>query len=89
MTHKEFYFWLEGYLHDKKISSYDEAATFLLVIKEKMNEVKDVENIFPRISRTTAPSPFNPIIIPLKDNGSDPYESPFKITCETKQQLND
>jgi hypothetical protein len=89
MTHKEFYFWLEGYLHDKKISSYDEAATFLLVIKEKMNEVKDVENEFPRISRTTVPSPFNPIIMPLKDNDSDPYKPPFTITCETKQQLND
>ncbi len=89
MTHKEFYSWLEGYLHDKKISSYDEAATFLLVIKEKMNEVKDVENVFPRISRTTVPSPFNPIIMPLKDNDSDPYAPPFKITCETKHQLND
>jgi len=89
MTHKEFYFWLEGYLHDKKISSYDEAATFLLVIKEKMNEVKDVENTFPRISRTTVPSPFNPIIMPLKDYDSDPYAPPFKITCETKHQLND
>jgi len=89
MTHKEFYFWLEGYLHDKKISSYDEAATFLLVIKEKMSEVKDVENVFPRISRNIDPSPFNPIIMPLKDNGSDPYAPPFKITCETKHQLND
>jgi hypothetical protein len=80
MTHKEFYFWLEGYLHEKKITSYDDAATFLLVIKEKMNEVKDIDPFFP-IPRTKAPSPFNPIIMPLKDNGSDPYEPPFKITC--------
>ena len=85
MTHKEFYFWLEGYLHGRLEDEHISIAP----IVEKMNEVKDVENIFPRISRTTAPSPFNPIIIPLKDNGSDPYESPFKITCETKQQLND
>jgi hypothetical protein len=88
MTHKEFYFWLEGYLHDKKISSYDDAATFLLAIKEKMNDVKEVDPFFPN-PRTTVPSPFNPIIMPLKDNDSDPYEPPFKITCETKHQLND
>jgi hypothetical protein len=79
MTHKEFYFWLEGYLHDKKISSYDDAATFLLVIQEKMKEVKDVDPFFPH-PRTTVPSPFNPVIIPLKNN-DDQYKPPFDITC--------
>jgi hypothetical protein len=79
LTHKDFYFWLEGYLHDKKISSYDEAATFLLVIKEKMNEVKDVDPFFPH-PRTTFPSLFNPVIMPLKNN-DDPHKPPFDITC--------
>jgi hypothetical protein len=49
-------------------------------IKEKMNEVKDVDPFFPH-PRTTVPSPFNPIIMPLKDNGSDPHKPPFDITC--------
>jgi hypothetical protein len=79
MTHKEFYFWLEGYLHDKKISSYDDAATFLLVIKEKMNDVKEVDPFFPN-PRTTVPSPFNPVIMPLKKD-DDPYKPPFEVTC--------
>jgi hypothetical protein len=78
MTHKEFYFWLEGYLHDKKISSYDEAATFLLVIKEKMNEVKDIDPFFPN-PRTVVPK-LQPISVPTPKN-------PFEITCETEQKL--
>ena len=87
MTHKEFFYWLEGYLQDKKISSYDEAANLLPTIKEKMEQVKDVDPFFPN-QRTTVPSPFNPIIMPLKQE-DDPYKPPFTITCETKHQLND
>ena len=88
MTHKEFFYWLEGFLHDKKITSYDEAANLLPTIKDKMEQVKDEKPVFPKISRTIDPSPFNPIIMPLKQE-DDPYKPPFTITCETKQQLND
>ena len=83
MTHKEFYFWLEGYLYgrleDKHIS--------ITPIIEKMNNVKEVDPFFPN-PRITNPSPFNPVIVPLKKD-DDSYKPPFTITCETKQQLND
>ena len=82
MTHKEFYFWLEGYLHEKKISSYDDAATFLLVIKEKMNEVKEIDpffsnprNVVPQLQPITIPTPKNP----FKDDGYDDLGIPPKI----------
>lgn len=78
MTHKEFYYWLEGYLHEKKISSYDEAATFLLVIKEKMNEVKEVSPLFPS-SRTTVPIQIPIPNNPFKDDGYDDLGTPPKI----------
>ena len=84
MTHKEFYIWLEGYLTGK----LEDKNIDISPIVEKMQEVKDFDPFFPN-PRTTVPSPFNPIIIPLKDNDSDPHKPPFKITCETKQQLND
>jgi hypothetical protein len=80
MTHKEFYFWLEGYLHNKKISSYDDAATFLSVIKEKMEEVKDVDPFFSN-PRTVVPH-LQPISIPVPKN-------PFDITCEKEDFRND
>ena len=78
MTHKEFYYWLEGYLHEKKISSYDEAATFLLVIKEKMNEVKEVSPFFPN-SRTTIPIQIPTPHNPFKEDGYDDLGTPPKI----------
>jgi hypothetical protein len=37
MTHKEFYFWLEGYLHGRLENEKLEIAPII----EKMNEVKD------------------------------------------------
>jgi hypothetical protein len=76
LTHKEFYFWLEGYLHGR----LEDEIIPITPIVEKMKEVKDAENSFPRISRTTIPSPFNPVIIPLKNN-DDPHKPPFDITC--------
>jgi hypothetical protein len=75
MTHKEFYIWLEGYLTGK----LGDIHIPITPIVEKMNEVKDVDPFFPN-SRTTAPSPFNPIIMPLKNN-DDPHKPPFDITC--------
>ena len=75
MTHKEFYIWLEGYLTGKLENKHIDIAP----IVEKMNEVKDVDPFFPH-PRTTVPSPFNPIITPLKNN-DDPHKPPFDITC--------
>ena len=75
MTHKEFYFWLEGYLTGK----LEDKNIDISPIVEKMNEVKDVDPFFPN-PRTTVPSPFNPVIMPLKNN-DDPYKPPFDITC--------
>jgi hypothetical protein len=75
ITHKEFYFWLEGYLTGK----LEDKNIDISPIVEKMNEVKDVDPFFPN-PRTTVPSPFNPVIMPLKNN-DDPYKPPFDITC--------
>jgi hypothetical protein len=75
MTHKEFYIWLEGYLTGKLENKHIDIAP----IVEKMQEVKDVDPFFPN-PRTTVPSPFNPIITPLKNN-DDPHKPPFEVTC--------
>jgi hypothetical protein len=77
MTHKEFYIWLEGFMTNRSWVTFKE--TDVESIKEKMNEVKDVDPFFPH-PRTTVPSPFNPIITPLKNN-DDPHKPPFDITC--------
>ena len=79
MTHKEFYIWLEGYLHGKLENKHIDITP----IVEKMQLVKDE----PKLGITEPyriPIPINPF--PIKD---DPYKPPFEITCETKQQLND
>jgi hypothetical protein len=76
LSYKEFYIWLEGYLTGK----LEDKNIDISPIVEKMNEVKDIDPFFPH-PRTTVPSPFNPIIMPLKDNGSDPHKPPFDITC--------
>jgi hypothetical protein len=66
ITHKEFYFWLEGYLHGRL---EDEHIQITPIIK-KMNEVKDVDSFFPN-PITSIPSPFNPIIATLSDKDDD------------------
>lgn len=79
MTHKEFYIWLEGYLHGKLENKHIDITP----IVEKMQLVKDEPKL--GISEPyRIPIPINPF--PIKD---DPYKPPFEITCETKQQLND
>ena len=75
LSYKEFYIWLEGYLTGK----LEDKNIDISPIVEKMNEVKDVDPFFPH-PRTTVPSPFNPVIMPLKNN-DDPYKPPFDITC--------
>ena len=75
MTHKEFYIWLEGYLTGK----LEDKNIDISPIVEKMNEVKDVDPFFPDPT-ITVPSPFNPVIMPLKKD-DDPYKPPFEVTC--------
>jgi hypothetical protein len=75
MTHKEFYIWLEGYLTGK----LEDKNIDISPIVEKMNEVKDVDPFFPNPT-TTVPLPFNPVIMPLK-NDDDQYKPPFEVTC--------
>ena len=81
MTHKEFYFWLEGYIHSKNNLSYDELAVFIDIIKDKMNKVKDVDPFFPNPS-TIVPHRFEPVPVPsnpFKDDGYDDLGAPPKI----------
>jgi hypothetical protein len=83
LSYKEFYIWLEGYLYGKLENKHIDITP----IVEKMNEVKDVNSFFPD-PRTTIPSPFNPIIMPLKKD-DDPYKPPYEVYCGDKTQLND
>jgi len=76
MTHKEFYIWLEGYLHGK---INDENVDINPII-DKMLKVKDVDPFFsnPKIN---VPK-FEPVPIPpnpFKDDGYDDLGSPPKI----------
>jgi hypothetical protein len=77
MTHKEFYFWLEGYLHGRL---EDEHITISPIV-EKMREVKDVDPFFPH-PRTITPPTFEPIPVapnPFKEDGYDDLGTPPKI----------
>jgi hypothetical protein len=79
MTHKEFYIWLEGYLHGKLEHKNVEIGP----IVQKMGEVRE-EKVEPSIKRyEQIPVPINPF------PKTDPYSPPFEVYCETKQQLND
>ena len=76
MTHKEFYIWLEGYLHGKLENKNIDIAP----IVEKMQEVKDVDPFFsnPKINVPR----FEPVPIPsnpFKDDGYDDLGRPPKI----------
>jgi hypothetical protein len=79
MTYKEFYFWLEGYLHGRLEDERLEIAPII----EKMGQIKDND----KISITEPykiPIPVNPF--PVKD---DPYRPPYEVYCGDKTQLND
>lgn len=79
LSYKEFYIWLEGYLHGKLENKHIDITP----IVEKMNMVED-ENPKPSIHRyEQIPVPINPF------PKTDPYSPPFEVYCETKQQLND
>jgi hypothetical protein len=79
MTHKEFYFWLEGYLHGRLEDERLEIAPII----EKMKEVKEV-NQSGMFDPNRIPIPVNPF--PVKD---DPYKPPYEVYCGPKEQLND
>ena len=75
MTHKEFYFWLKGYLYGK----LEDKNIDIAPIVEKMGEVKDVESFFPNprtmVEPIHIPTPHNP----FKEDGYDDLGSPPKI----------
>lgn len=80
MNHREFYFWLEGFLQNKRNLSYDELAVFIDTVKDKMKDVKDVDPFFsnPKINVPR----FEPVPIPpnpFKEDGYDDLGTPPKI----------
>ena len=78
LSHKEFYYWLEGYLHNKNNLSYDDLAVFIDTVKNKMMEVKDVDPFFPNprtVVPIQVPTPHNP----FKEDGYDDLGAPPKI----------
>jgi hypothetical protein len=79
MTHKEFYIWLEGYLHGKLENKNIEIGPII----KKMGEVKE-ENKFGISEPYMVPIPVNPL-----PNNIDPYKPPYEVYCGTKEQLND
>ena len=81
MTHKEFYIWLEGYLHGK----LEDKNINIASIVEKMGQVKEETNQSVKITPfERIPIPVNPF--PIQD---DPYKPPFEVYCGDKTQLND
>jgi hypothetical protein len=79
MTYKEFYFWLEGYLHGRLEDERLEIAPII----EKMGQIKNDNNI--GIAEPyRIPIPVNPF--PVTD---DPYKPPYEVYCGPKEQLND
>ena len=79
LSYKEFYIWLQGYLHGK----LEDKNIDITPIIEKMNLVKESGKI--DISEPfRIPIPVNPF--PIQD---DPYKPPFEVYCNDKQQLND
>ena len=78
MTYKEFYYWLEGYLHGRLEDERLEIAPII----EKMGQIKNDNNI--GITEPyRIPIPVNPF--PVKD---DPYRPPYEVYCGDKTQLN-
>ena len=76
MTYKEFYIWLEGYLHGK----FNDENVDINPIVDKMLKVKDVDPFFsnPKINVPR----FEPVPIPpnpFKDDGYDDLGKPPKI----------
>ena len=76
MTYKEFYIWLEGYLHGK----FNDENVDINPIVDKMLKVKDIDPFFPN-PKINVPR-FEPVPIPpnpFKDDGYDDLGTPPKI----------
>jgi hypothetical protein len=76
LTYKEFYIWLEGYLHGRL---EDEQLPITPII-EKMGMVKSDEQKWIDDFKKYREIRNEPIIIP-KRKDDDPYKPPFDITC--------
>jgi hypothetical protein len=78
MTHKEFCFWLQGYL-DGKLEHY---AVELAPIVEKLNSVKEETEFdidkWKHLSKSTTKNPFKSVN-PIKFNDDDDLGFPPKI----------
>jgi hypothetical protein len=74
MTHKEFYIWLEGYLHGKLDNKYVDITPVL----DKMKEVSDIDPFFPN-PRTVVPIQIPRPENPFKEDGYDDLGRPPKI----------
>ena len=96
MTYKEFYIWLEGYLHGKLENKHIDITP----IVEKMSHVKE-NKYSPFNEPFTAPIPVNPFnpnpynpfpgtpgTIPNTPGTAAPIWNPT-IICETKENKND
>jgi hypothetical protein len=81
MTHKEFYFWLDGFMTNRKWTSITQVD--IETIQEKMKEVKE-DNRIGIAEPYRVPMPINPF-----PNDSDPYRPPYEVYCGDKTQLND
>jgi hypothetical protein len=81
MTYKEFYFWLDGFMTNRKWTSITQVD--IETIQEKLKEVKEDSKI--GIAEPfRVPMPINPF-----PNDSDPYRPPYEVYCGDKTQLND
>jgi hypothetical protein len=81
MTYKEFYFWLDGFMTNRKWTSITQVD--IETIQEKLKEVKEDSRI--GIAEPfRVPMPINPF-----PNDSDPYRPPYEVYCGDKTQLND
>ena len=79
MTHKEFYIWLEGYLHGKLENKHIDIEPII----EKMGQVKEEKTESDLLPFQHIPIPINPL------PKIDPYGPPYEVYCGDKTQLND
>lgn len=73
MTHKEFYFWLQGFLSGKNHLNDSE----ILSIQKKMDTIKDELSHNSFMKSRTASELFKPIQVDIKDD--DELGKPPKI----------
>lgn len=74
MTYKEFYFWLDGYLHGKLENKHIDISP----IVEKMQHVKEESKMGIAEPYRSIPVPINPF------PKTDPYSPPYEIYCGEK-----